>query len=120
MNVLFVCAGNTCRSPFAEGLARRLAAERGLPVELASAGEYAIAGDPCPPDAIAAAAEHAVDLSAHRARRLTAELEAAADEIVALSDVADPIGGGIAVYRHTYRLLAERVDEVLGRLQARV
>ena len=44
MKVLFVCAGNICRSPFAEGLARRLAAERGLDVEFASAGE--IAPDP--------------------------------------------------------------------------
>jgi protein-tyrosine-phosphatase len=73
VKVLFVCAGNICRSPFAEGLARRLAAERGLDVEFASAGEIAFDGDRCPADAVAVAKEYGVDLSSHRARRLTTD-----------------------------------------------
>ncbi|RYG31760.1 low molecular weight phosphotyrosine protein phosphatase, partial [bacterium] len=36
--VLFVCLGNICRSPLAEGIFRRIAAERGLDVEVDSAG----------------------------------------------------------------------------------
>jgi protein-tyrosine-phosphatase len=115
MKVLFVCAGNLCRSPFAEGLARRLASERGLDVEFESAGEIAYDGNRCPPDALEAARAHGVDLSAHRARRLTPERRAAADEVVPLFDVPDPIGRGPGAYRETYERLHERVDELLDR-----
>lgn len=46
MRVLFVCTGNTCRSPMAEGIMRKLAAERGLEVEVRSAGVAASPGVP--------------------------------------------------------------------------
>ena len=111
MKVLFVCAGNICRSPFAEGLARRLAAERGLDVEFASAGEIALDGDRCPPDAVAVAKEYGVDLSSHRARRLTTDK---ADKVVPLFDVPDPLGRGPAAYRQTYEQLREKVEGLLA------
>ena len=111
MKVLFVCAGNICRSPFAEGLARRLAAERGLDVEFASAGEIALDGDRCPPDAVAVAKEYGVDLSSHRARRLTTDKF---DKVVPLFDVSDPLGRGPAAYRETYARLREKVEELLA------
>jgi protein-tyrosine-phosphatase len=111
VKVLFVCAGNICRSPFAEGLARRLAAERGLDVEFASAGEIALDGDRCPPDAVAVAKEYGVDLSSHRARRLTTDK---ADKVVPLFDVPDPLGRGPAAYRQTYEQLREKVERLLA------
>jgi protein-tyrosine-phosphatase len=111
VKVLFVCAGNICRSPFAEGLARRLAAERGLDVEFASAGEIALDGDRCPPDAVAVAKEYGVDLSSHRARRLTTD---EADKVVPLFDVPDPLGRGPAAYRQTYERLREKVEGLLA------
>jgi protein-tyrosine-phosphatase len=111
VKVLFVCAGNICRSPFAEGLARRLAAERGLDVEFASAGEIALDGDRCPPDAVAVAKEYGVDLSSHRARRLTTDK---ADKVVPLFDVPDPLGRGPAAYRQTYEQLREKVEGLLA------
>ena len=43
--VLFVCTGNTCRSPMAEALARALARDRGLRHRFGSAGTAAGAGD---------------------------------------------------------------------------
>src|SRR5258706_9874741 len=71
--ILFVCTGNICRSPTAEGVLRRLAAARGLAdrIDVASAGiEGWHAG--APPDA--RSQEHAlrrgVDLSAQRARHV--------------------------------------------------
>jgi protein-tyrosine-phosphatase len=114
VKVLFVCAGNICRSPFAEGLARRLAAERGLDVEFASAGEIALDGDRCTRDAVAAAREHGVDLTSHRARRLTAAEAAAVDKVVTLFDVPDPLGRGAAAYRLTYERLREKVEGLLA------
>jgi protein-tyrosine-phosphatase len=119
MKILFVCAGNICRSPFAEALARRLATERGLDVEFESAGEIALDGDRCPRDAVAAARRHGIDLSTHRARRLRAEQKAAADEIVPLFDVPDPIGRGPDAYRDAYEVLHERIDELLDRVGGR-
>lgn len=44
LHILFVCTGNTCRSPMAEGLLRKLAKERGVGVEVRSAGVSAIPG----------------------------------------------------------------------------
>ncbi|GGH32685.1 low molecular weight protein arginine phosphatase [Paenibacillus segetis] len=46
MRILFVCTGNTCRSPMAEGLLRKLARERGVNVEVTSAGVAASNGTP--------------------------------------------------------------------------
>jgi protein-tyrosine-phosphatase len=111
VKILFVCAGNICRSPFAEGLARQLAAERGLDVEFASAGEIALEGDRCPPDAVAVAKEFGVDLLPHRARRLRTDI---ADKVVPLFDVPDPLGRGPAAYRETYEQLREKVEELLA------
>jgi protein-tyrosine phosphatase len=42
--ILFVCTANTCRSPLAEWILRRLAAERGLAIEVQSAGIFASPG----------------------------------------------------------------------------
>ncbi|WP_375207369.1 low molecular weight protein-tyrosine-phosphatase [Hyphococcus sp.] len=70
-NVLFVCLGNICRSPAAEGVLRAMAAERGVDVNIESAGTGGWhAGDP--PDArmMKAAAARGVDLSYQRARQV--------------------------------------------------
>ncbi|ETT65098.1 low molecular weight protein arginine phosphatase [Paenibacillus sp. FSL H8-0457] len=45
-NILFVCTGNTCRSPMAEGMLRKLAKQRGIPLETQSAGVSAVDGMP--------------------------------------------------------------------------
>lgn len=42
--ILFVCTGNTCRSPMAEGLLRKMAKEAGLSIEVKSAGVAAMEG----------------------------------------------------------------------------
>lgn len=70
--VLFVCTGNICRSPTAEGVARKLLAEAGLGarVTVDSAGlEGWHAGDPPDPRAIASAAARGYDLTPQRSRR---------------------------------------------------
>lgn len=94
MRVLFVCTGNTCRSPMAEGLAKQAFARRlncnvadlaKHSVEISSAGSFGGAG---------AAAEHAVtvmanrgiDIAGHRSASLTAEQVKQADHILTMTE----------------------------------
>jgi protein-tyrosine-phosphatase/NTP pyrophosphatase (non-canonical NTP hydrolase) len=71
--VVFVCSGNTCRSPLAEAIARSALFDAGLGlVEVASAGLRAVPGTPAAPDAVAAAEELGLSLATHRARPLEA------------------------------------------------
>lgn len=71
--VLFVCMGNICRSPTAEGVLRRLAAERvpDLALEVDSAGTHGYhVGEPPDPRAVAAASRRGIDLRRLRARKV--------------------------------------------------
>ena len=70
--ILFVCLGNICRSPTAEGVFRALAAAGGLRVEVDSCGTGGWhAGEPPHPPAIAAAKARGYDLTGLRARQIT-------------------------------------------------
>jgi 2-C-methyl-D-erythritol 4-phosphate cytidylyltransferase len=85
-NLLFVCTGNTCRSPMAEAVARAELEKRGWRhVQVASAGSAAEAGSPAAPEAVAVAARRGLDLDAHRSQLLTPELVDWADLILAMS-----------------------------------
>jgi len=86
-NVLFLCTGNTCRSPMAEALMRQsVPAGRKERFDISSAGTSAAPGDPASPGAAEVMAELGIDLSGHRARPLSAALVEKADLILALSD----------------------------------
>lgn len=70
--VLFVCVGNICRSPTAEGIFRKFAADAGLAGSILadSAGTHGYhIGEPPDPRAIAAARKRGYDLSKLRARK---------------------------------------------------
>lgn len=84
-NILFVCTGNTCRSPLASAIARDVIARRGWShVEVGSAGVAATAGSGAATNAVAVAAEAGLDLGEHRARPLTRKLVEWADLILAM------------------------------------
>ena len=84
-SVLFVCLGNICRSPMAEGAFRAAAARRGIAVQADSAGTGDWhAGDPPDPRAQAEAARHGLDLSDLRARQVTVADFDRFDHIVAM------------------------------------
>ena len=93
LNFLFVCTGNTCRSPMAAGICRKLMAERlgcqpaGLEERgygVLSAGAFAFGGGPASEGAQAAMRTRGIDISSHRAQPLTIELIHQADFIFAM------------------------------------
>jgi protein-tyrosine phosphatase len=97
-NILFVCTGNTCRSPMAEATARQFVEARGWShVQVASAGAAAAPGGVASGHAVAVAAEHNLDLSGHRGRQLDHAMVDWADLILAMSpahlDAVDALGG---------------------------
>lgn len=86
-SILFVCLGNICRSPLAEGTAKRFANKHGLDITIDSCGtgSWHIGEPPCP-DSIKVAKEHGIDISQQRARQITGEDIVRFDLIVVLDD----------------------------------
>src|SRR3989449_2103600 len=72
-SVLFVCTGNICRSPIAEGLFRRLLGNR-KDIEVVSAGVQVVSGQPPSLYAVEVCAEAGADISNLRSQPLTAAL----------------------------------------------
>ena len=84
-NLLFVCTGNTCRSPLAEGIARAELARRGWRnLEVASAGLNAVDGSQATREAVVVAERAGIDLSGHSSRRLTPRIAGWADLILGM------------------------------------
>jgi protein-tyrosine phosphatase len=92
--ILFICSGNTCRSPMAEVLARKAIGEKlgvgpqdleSKGISVISAGSFATPGARAAPPAIEVIAELGGDLSKHRSRALSVELIHQADQIYTMS-----------------------------------
>jgi len=71
-SVIFVCLGNICRSPLAEGVAREIVRKNSLDIVVDSAGtgDWHIGEPPCP-NSIKVAQLHGIDISDLRARQVT-------------------------------------------------
>lgn len=138
---LFVCGGNTCRSPMAVAVARAEAG--GLAVEIASAGTAAVAGLPMTAEARVALRTLGVPAGRHRSRPLTRELAEQAEAIFCMTrgqreavlalvpdaavrticldpdgDIPDPIGQPLAAYLACARRLQPLVRARLRELGA--
>jgi protein-tyrosine phosphatase len=92
--VLFVCTGNTCRSPLAEALCKaRLAVKLGVAVDrlegagfiIRSAGVAALAGEAASEEAVAVAREYGADLAPHRSRPVDADELGRATDVIAMT-----------------------------------
>ncbi len=83
-SVLFICTGNICRSPIAEGLFHRLLGNR-KDIEVASAGVHAVRGQPPSAHAVDVCAEAGVDIRAQRSQPLTTTLIERATHIFAMT-----------------------------------
>ena len=119
-SVLFVCTGNICRSPTAEGIFRKLAADAGAGETILadSAGTHAYhLGEPPDPRAQAAAAKRGYDLSGLRARRVERAdfqrfeliLAMDSDHYSILSRMAQPsVGHRLKLMMHYARRFSEQ------------
>lgn len=74
MKIVFVCTGNTCRSPMAQGLFHKILTDLDMPAhhfQVSSAGLHALKNQPVSAEAVAAMQDYKIDISQHR----TAPLE---------------------------------------------
>jgi len=122
---LIVCVGNTCRSPMAEAMLRRLLAdrlgckegqlaERGY--EVLSAGVAAADGMPASPHAVETMRKRGLDLSSHRSTALTAEQVERADYVFAMTaGLVEQVAAMVPSARDRCRLLDEEdLEDPLG------
>ena len=136
MNVLFVCTGNTCRSPLAKVLLERILSENGVGgVNVDSCGLSAYPGCPASENSAMIAPEFGCSLNFHIAKQFDEDLGAWADVIITMSGshkavidrffekfaektfvlgdgISDPYGGDL----EEYRVCANQIEAELKKL----
>lgn len=140
MNLVFVCTGNTCRSPMAAAVAMDKMArdpDRYRDLALVSCGLFAQPGAPISAGAADALDRHGLSAGDHQARQLTPDHVAAADLIVTMTgsqaaqlkaafpeagdkirplaarDIRDPFGGDADDYEEAYQDIDRAVEALL-------
>ena len=130
--ILFVCTGNTCRSPMAEGIFNKLATEKSWKASAKSAGLFVTEGT-VSTNSLEVCRENDIDISSHIPTSITAELINEADVVLTMTDshkaafggmdkvftvseyfadggdVTDPYGGNVEIYRQTFGQLEKLI-----------
>ncbi len=140
MNILFVCTGNTCRSPMAEGLFKKIVADKKIDnINISSAGLFAMTGDEVADNAAKAVERFGCDISTHRARRITSYVLDETDKFVCMTPehaaslalyvprdklivlgagIPDPYGGNLETYltcaNSIKNALIAQLDEIIS------
>ena len=146
MKILFVCTGNTCRSPMAEALLRKKAKEEGLDLEVDSAGIFAIDGGPISDKSIEVLRRDGIYIEDYKSQMASEELLKKQDLVLTMSrghktsllssydfldkkvytmkeyaynieeDVLDPFGGSLDIYLSTKEELEEIINDIVKKL----
>lgn len=142
MNILFVCTGNTCRSPMAAYIMEKVAVENDLDVLIESAGIFAAPGEGASENAIKAMSEMGIDITEHRTQLVTKPLLDKADVVLTMTegqkriieptagdkvytlleyagnegDISDPFGGDLDEYEETAREIYDAIVDIAERL----
>ncbi|WP_102348231.1 low molecular weight protein arginine phosphatase [Bacillus sp. Marseille-P3661] len=141
-NILFVCTGNTCRSPMAEAIFRHRANSK---YNVKSAGVFATDGSPAAAHSIKVLTDQEIPIN-HKSKLLTNDLiqwsdliltmtaghkhmvqqhfPKALDKVYSLNeyvrnkdhDISDPFGGSLDDYREIYQELDEIIAELIEKL----
>ncbi len=135
--IMFICSGNTCRSPLAEGLFKKYLQDNNITdIEVGSAGVGAFPGDAVSINSILAAGSRGVDVSDHRAKNVNPEHILTTDlffcmseshkavlsrycesEKIVVLDIADPFGRPLEVYEECARQLESKFPEILEKIR---
>jgi protein-tyrosine-phosphatase len=108
MKILFVCTGNTCRSPIAQAMASYLAGKMDVPIEADSAGLMVIPGSKVSKYSVDAVTEYGIDISSHIPKAITSELLDNADLIITMTKAQkDLIIKSIPYYSEKVKNLGE-------------
>lgn len=145
MNILFVCTGNTCRSPMAAYIMEKVAVENDLDVLIESAGIFAAPGESASENAVKAMEEMEIDITAHRTQLVTEALLEKADVILTMTegqkriieptagdkvytlleyagsdgDISDPFGGDLEEYEETAKEIYDAIVDIAEKLPIR-
>lgn len=143
MEILFVCTGNTCRSPMAAAILSKIAADKNMDLMIDSAGIMAEDDAPASDNAISAMIEMRIDISNHRSHQITNDDIIQADLILTMTegqkmlieqlapnkvftltefagyygDISDPYGGDLDEYRETAQEIYDVMVDVAEKLE---
>jgi len=127
LNIIFVCTGNTCRSPMAEGFMKKLTSDDKTDYKISSRGIAVMGNTPASENSVLASAEYGVDISSHVSSQLSgdgvknagiivtvtqnhaeliktafpeyAQKVHSASEITGEPGISDPYGGSLEIYQ---------------------
>ena len=143
MNILFVCTGNTCRSPMAAALMNKIAEDEDLDIRIESAGIFAEEGAPASTEAIVTMKKYDIDLLGHHAQQINSELIEKSDLILTMTegqkmlfadvadkkvytvceyagvpgDIDDPYGGDVEEYEEVAEMLYLALQAMVEKLR---